>query len=438
MAVNSVIAPYPSFFEADGTPLEAGYIYIGQPGLDAETSPKAAFFDIAMTISTGPFVRTAGGYPVRSGSAAAVYVNGDFSMTVRDRNGVLVFSAPYRSFAFAGDAGASSSILAPDGSFSAAGFGFINEIDTGFVRQGAGVMQSIVGGQLIWQQTGSAVTFIKPLNDPALVRPALTAPTLSTEATLVAGTDAQGQGLITGDLVVVITTAANPSGVTLPTALAGRWITVVNRGTNPINVYPALGAAIDAGAANAPVQIAVGAGATFSAKTTTAWESSVQLSGVAFDARSLLNLSSAFSGAAGAPRLQLEALPELTPGLVIRSRNDAIVSAAATTTITTFALGFGQSGTVRATLEHSGGTGGGVPEVRVVRSRAGSETTLITWTNPSATYVARSVDVSVIPGDTISVRAIGGSAAASSVKNCRIQTNGERLWPFAADVIVEN
>ena len=308
MAVNSVIAPYPSFFEADGTPLEAGYIYIGQPGLDAETSPKAAFFDIAMTISTGPFVRTAGGYPVRSGSAAAVYVNGDFSMTVRDRNGVLVFSAPYRSFAFAGDAGASSSILAPDGSFSAAGFGFIGEIDTGFVRQSAGVMQSIVGGQLIWQQTGSAVTFIKPLNDPALVRPALTAPTLSTQATLVAGTDAQGQGLITGDLVVVITTAANPSGVTLPTALAGRWIIVVNRGTNPINVYPASGAAIDAGAANAPVQIAVGAGATFSAKTTTAWESSVQLSGVAFDARSLLNLSSAFSGAAGAPRLQFDAL----------------------------------------------------------------------------------------------------------------------------------
>lgn len=271
MAVNSVIAPYPSFFEADGTPLEAGYIYIGQPGLDAETSPKAAFFDIAMTISTGPFVRTAGGYPVRSGSAAAVYVNGDFSMTVRDRNGVLVFSAPYRSFAFAGDAGASSSILAPDGSFSAAGFGFIGEIDTGFVRQSAGVMQSIVGGQLIWQQTGSAVTFIKPLNDPALVRPALTAPTLSTQSTLVAGTDAQGQGLITGDLVVVITTAANPSGVTLPTALDGRWITVVNRGTNPINVYPASGAAIDAGAANAPVQIAVGAGATFSASSTTLW-----------------------------------------------------------------------------------------------------------------------------------------------------------------------
>ena len=150
------------------------------------------------------------------------------------------------------------------------------------------------------------------------------------------------------------------------------------------------------------------------------------------------NLAATMEGAAGAPRLQLEALPGLTPGSVIRSRNDAIVSAGAVTTITTFALGFGQSGTVRVTLEHSGGAGGGVPAARVVRSRAGSETTLITWSNNTATYIARSVDVSVIPGDTIYVRAVGGSAAASSVKNCRIQTNGERLWPFAADVIVEN
>ena len=150
------------------------------------------------------------------------------------------------------------------------------------------------------------------------------------------------------------------------------------------------------------------------------------------------NLAATMEGAAGAPRLQLEALPELTPGSVIRSRKDAIVSSGTGTTVTTFALGFGQSGTVRATLEHSGGPGGAVPEVRVVRSRAGSETTLITWTNTSATYVARSVDVSVIPGDTIYVRAIGAAVSASSVKNCRIQTNGERLWPFAAGVIVEN
>ena len=107
--------------------------------------------------------------------------------------------------------------------------------------------------------------------DPIMARPVLFNPQVQTQSTLVAGTDAQGQGLITGDLVVVITTAAAPSGVTLPAATDGRWITVVNRGTNPINVYPASGAAIDAGAANAPVQIAVGAGATFSASSTTLW-----------------------------------------------------------------------------------------------------------------------------------------------------------------------
>lgn len=96
----------------------------------------------------------------------------------------------------------------------------------------------------------------------------------SVTATVTAGTNAQGQGPLTRNLNVVNTTTANPSGVTLPTALLGNSVYVFNRGTNPINVYPATGAQIDALGTNVSIQIAVGEWLEFNATSTTQWYSS--------------------------------------------------------------------------------------------------------------------------------------------------------------------
>jgi hypothetical protein len=93
-------------------------------------------------------------------------------------------------------------------------------------------------------------------------------------ATVTAGTNAQGQGALTSNINIVTTTAANPSGVTLPTALQGESVYVYNRGTNPINVYPATGAQIDALGTNISIQIAVGGWLQFNASSTTQWYSS--------------------------------------------------------------------------------------------------------------------------------------------------------------------
>lgn len=97
----------------------------------------------------------------------------------------------------------------------------------------------------------------------------------SVTATVTAGTNAQGQGPLTSNLNVVNTTAANPSGVTLPTALLGRKVYVYNRGTNPINVYPASGAQIDSVGTNTSIQIPVNGGVEFNASSTTQWYSSL-------------------------------------------------------------------------------------------------------------------------------------------------------------------
>lgn len=96
-----------------------------------------------------------------------------------------------------------------------------------------------------------------------------------TTATLTAGTDAQGQGPITTDQVTITTAAANPSGVTLPTAVAGKRVIIANRGANPVNIYPETGAAIGALAANAPVLLAVNQSVEFFARSATQWEGQI-------------------------------------------------------------------------------------------------------------------------------------------------------------------
>lgn len=143
------------------------------------------------------------------------------------------------------------------------------------------------------------------------------------------------------------------------------------------------------------------------------------------------NCLAMFEGAAGAPRLLPAALQAVTAGTVVRSRLDAASQVAVP-----YKFGFGQSGVVRVSAEHRQ-TIGGTPAVMVIRRwRAGIYTDLISWSASSSVFVARSADVSVLPGDTLE---IGQSASngQSEVRNCRIQTSGEFLFPFGQYSAVE-
>jgi hypothetical protein len=95
----------------------------------------------------------------------------------------------------------------------------------------------------------------------------------STNATVTAGSNAQGQGALTKDLNLITTATAAPSGVTLPAPTAGRKITIVNRGANVVNVYPATGHSIDALANNASIPLRVNQQLTFVGTSTTKWYS---------------------------------------------------------------------------------------------------------------------------------------------------------------------
>lgn len=173
MAVNSILPPYPIFADASGEPLEGGYIYVGEPGFEARSTPKTSYFDKLLTVPTGTAsgaaVRTTAGFPARNGSPAMIYADEDYSLTVTDKNGRVIYTTLNRTFAFGVEVADIAPILAPDGNFTNTGFGFINEQNTGRVRSSTGVVQDVVLGALVSQQSATGTVFTLPVSGAGFV-----------------------------------------------------------------------------------------------------------------------------------------------------------------------------------------------------------------------------------------------------------------------------
>jgi hypothetical protein len=96
--------PYQSFAGADGNPLENGYIFVGEVNQNPVTNPIIVYFDSAQTIIAPQPIRTLNGYPVFQGSPSRFYVNVDYSIQVKDKNGNVVYTS-LNGNAFPGSAG---------------------------------------------------------------------------------------------------------------------------------------------------------------------------------------------------------------------------------------------------------------------------------------------------------------------------------------------
>ena len=101
--------PFPVFSDVDGQPLEDGYIYIGVANQNPEVNSVQVFWDAARTILAVQPIRTSGGYAIRNGAPSIIYVNSDYSITVRNKNGTFIYSAP--SSSTAGGATASGRVI---------------------------------------------------------------------------------------------------------------------------------------------------------------------------------------------------------------------------------------------------------------------------------------------------------------------------------------
>ncbi len=81
---------YQTFTDTDGTPLEEGYIFIGEPSQNPVSNPKSVFFDADLSIPATD-IRTSGGYPVYQGSPARLYTDGPYSILVQNRDQEQVY-----------------------------------------------------------------------------------------------------------------------------------------------------------------------------------------------------------------------------------------------------------------------------------------------------------------------------------------------------------
>ena len=88
---NSLAQPYPMYFDADGKAVEGGRLFVGVAGLNPLSNPQAAFWDGALSIPAAD-IRISGGFPVYNGKPGRVYVSGDYSYLVQDKNGKTIYS----------------------------------------------------------------------------------------------------------------------------------------------------------------------------------------------------------------------------------------------------------------------------------------------------------------------------------------------------------
>lgn len=218
MPVNSVMPPYEMFMDAAGNPLEAGFIYIGNPGLDARANPKAAYFDAAFTVPCGPAIRTSGGYPVQNGTPATIYVDGNYSITVTDMHGALIFSSLSRTFELGTPTTTLAQVVAPDGNLIQTGFGFAADTNTGIIRPAPDALQLVAGGVPVATLQTAGTFFNQPvtMNAPLAVAQGGTGSATAGNAIVALG----AQAVATPDRVQFL--YAGPS-TALPLPAGGTW-----------------------------------------------------------------------------------------------------------------------------------------------------------------------------------------------------------------------
>ena len=94
MALTQVTGPYPIFTDLDGTPLDDGYLYIGDVNQDPEQNPIQVYWDANLTIPASQPIRTSNGYAYRNGTPALIYTAGAFSITIRNKREEFVLYSP--------------------------------------------------------------------------------------------------------------------------------------------------------------------------------------------------------------------------------------------------------------------------------------------------------------------------------------------------------
>lgn len=161
---------------------------------------------------------------------------------------------------------------------------------TNFVNSTSTFADTYAVSTILYASSANTVAGLATANNAVLVTNGSGVPSLSTtlptnisvnglkyivSAAVSAAGSTQGTATALTSDENVVTTVASNTGVVLPASTAGIVITVVNKGANPLNVYPPVSSAIDAAGTNTAVVIPVGGFVTFDCVSGTQWYSSL-------------------------------------------------------------------------------------------------------------------------------------------------------------------
>lgn len=133
----------------------------------------------------------------------------------------------------------------------------------GGAAQSADILRILTSGGVALAAFGSDGA-LKMGNDALIRRDVNAGLTAST-------TQSQGQGALTAEINEVATVANANDVVTLPLAVAGLTIAIINNGANTLQIFPALGDNLGAGV-DASTTLAAGSNVVFAAYNVTNWE----------------------------------------------------------------------------------------------------------------------------------------------------------------------
>lgn len=98
----TVESPFPVIIDLNNLPLTAGYVFIGVVNQNPETTPQTVFWDAAGSIPASQPISTLNGSFVHDGTPADIFVTDDYSITVKNRQGILVYTKPTSNSNIAG------------------------------------------------------------------------------------------------------------------------------------------------------------------------------------------------------------------------------------------------------------------------------------------------------------------------------------------------
>lgn len=90
--MKSLTQPFVQISDSSGLPISQGLLYVGIANQNPESNPQVVFWDSAGTQPAAQPVVLTNGHVSRDGKIAELFIQNDYSITVRTKKGALVFS----------------------------------------------------------------------------------------------------------------------------------------------------------------------------------------------------------------------------------------------------------------------------------------------------------------------------------------------------------